>query len=206
MRPLPRRLVEKAKSNSLKESFCAYSEANGEPDVLYAHFPLLTLTDEFLDMLELKGVPLVTMEHWTHVARETLKPHELRLLNRVAEQAVTMCCVSDDLAHSLARLTGVPLNRIPVIPNAIDESCFYWDDNAERQKGLFLAVGRLVKAKKFDLLIKAFSEAFPSGKERLLIAGGGYLAPYLRYLAAKSWLVTQFGTTNQQNLVPSASR
>ena len=100
--------------------------ANGfAPDLVYAHFPLLTLTEDFLSELKRRGIPLVCMEHWTLVQRRMLPKARIALLRRVVEEARAFCCVSDDLRDSVLWYCGDKwASKLYVVPNIVDEGLF----------------------------------------------------------------------------------
>lgn len=154
--------------------------SGNRPDIVYVHFPLLSIAPSFLKQLEIEKIPLLCMEHWTHVQRRILGQKDEQLLKKCVAQSAYYCCVSEDLSASVRALTGCNSQKTPVIPNMISEKVFYPPrvcENAavgsdEKRYFCFLAMGRLAANKRFDMLIDAFSKAnIPESK--LLIAGAG---------------------------------
>lgn len=154
--------------------------SGNRPDIVYVHFPLLSIAPSFLKRLQAEGIALLCMEHWTHVQRRVLDQEQGRFLKECVAQSAYYCCVSEDLAASVRALTGCDVRKTPVIPNMVSEELFYPPrvcENAASDGGgercfSFLAAGRLAPNKRFDMLIDAFSKAnVPEG--RLLIAGAG---------------------------------
>ncbi|MGH9085641.1 MAG: glycosyltransferase [Acidimicrobiales bacterium] len=85
--------------------------------------------------------------------------------------------VSDSTARALATL-GVPADQIRVVHNGVDQDP---DHRPERSATpTFLALGRLVPHKRFDLLLRAWAQVQPRTGGRLVIAGGGPLLEELR--------------------------
>lgn len=98
-----------------------------------------------------------------------------RLLYRRADRVI---CQSSAMAEDLARELGMDREELTVLPNPIDLERIRAASNAPRARigpgPHLLAVGRLVPAKGFDLLIEALAvvrESFPGAD--LIIAGAG---------------------------------
>ena len=172
----------KAKWNIRGRALCRLLEeemaSGNRPDIVYVHFPLLSIAPSFLIRLHAEGIALLCMEHWTHVQRRVLNQGQERFLKDCVAQSAYYCCVSEDLAASVRALTGCDAQKTPVIPNMVSEELFYPPRVCEKAGSSgercfsFLAAGRLAPNKRFDMLIDAFSRAsIPEG--RLLIAGAG---------------------------------
>lgn len=174
----------KVKWNLRGRALCRLLEeeiaSGNRPDIVYTHFPLLTIAPSFLKLLETEQIPLLCMEHWSRVKGRVLSRNEELFLKECVAQSIYYCCVSEDLAASVRALTFCDAQKTPVIPNMISEELFYppcvcknvTGGNDEKRCFRFLAAGRLDPNKRFDMLIDAFSRAnIPEG--RLLIAGAG---------------------------------
>ena len=174
----------KAKWNIRGRALCRLLEeemaSGNRPDIVYVHFPLLSVAPSFLKRLHTEGIALLCMEHWSHVQRRVLNQDQGHFLRECVAQSAYYCCVSEDLAASVRALTGCDAQKTPVIPNMVSEELFYPARVCEKATNgsggercfSFLAAGRLAPNKRFDMLIDAFSKAdIPEGK--LLIAGAG---------------------------------
>lgn len=192
LRGLPAAIIERERTKALISLFERAREktASRTINVVYAHFPLLTLTQGFLDYLATRSTPLVVLEHWSHVLNKTLNPIESRLLASLVFQSKRFMCVSQDLADAVCDLTGCPSDAILVVPNMVSHEVFHpaqADGNPKRSDaprrdgarsdaaGPFVAVGRLVPEKRYNMLIEAYALAFPQHERRLVIVGEGKL-------------------------------
>ncbi|MBZ0168705.1 MAG: glycosyltransferase [Kofleriaceae bacterium] len=117
-----------------------------------------------------------------------LRPVFARLLYPWADAIIA---VSEDVARDLARVTGIPRERIAVIPNPVvtgeleekarsplDHPWFRPD-----QPPVVLGVGRLVSQKDFPTLLRAFARLRVRRPIRLMILGEGKVRTQLASLA-----------------------
>jgi glycosyltransferase involved in cell wall biosynthesis len=111
-----------------------------------------------------------------------------KVMMRVAyPRATRIIAVSASLAEKLTQCFGVHADRVAIVPNPIDADAL---EVAARERNeppidgpYVIAVGRLVRVKNFQLLLRAFATAgLPS---RLVIAGDGPERDSLEGLAAK---------------------
>jgi glycosyltransferase involved in cell wall biosynthesis len=115
-----------------------------------------------------------------------------RLLYRRANRII---CQSSAMAEDLARELGIDGERVTVLPNPVDIDGIRAAASAPPARigpgPHLLAVGRLVHAKGFDLLIEALAEVrgpFPSAD--LIIAGSGPEEAVLKSLCRSLYLET----------------
>jgi len=141
-----------------------------------------------------RGVPLVISLHGSDV----YLPERHHWLRGVAawtfRRAAAITACSGDLARRAVAL-GAPEERLTVIPYGADGETFYPAGAEERARvraawglaegeALVLAVGRLVRKKGFEVLIRALPEVVAgAGSVRLLVAGAGDLRGELEALA-----------------------
>lgn len=107
--------------------------------------------------------------------------------------------VSEGVAQDLARMTGLPLDKIKVVYNAaprldapegpsdLDVEAFWGVPRGAR----ILNVGSLKEQKNQEMLIRAFSAMPPSPKARLVILGEGVLRSKLTDLAEALGVASQ---------------
>lgn len=184
---LPFKIVSWFKTRGLKKVLTRLSEEDFVPDVVYAHFPLLTLTSDILISFREMDLPLVCMEHWSRVENKSLPTARVNLLNEVVAAASCFCSVSKDLQDSVEwYCQDVGEKSLRVIPDMVNEKIFYpkLNQKAQNDHVTFVAAGRLVAGKRFDFLLEAFAKAdLPTA--RLLIAGAGDQKGSLTRLATK---------------------
>jgi len=151
-------------------------------DVLHAHLPLA----DFLGRLAAKsaGVPVViTTEHGKHLWKSPLYLAAERILNRVTDVRI---CVSRDIMEIRSRRERTPHEKLRYVPNSVDTSLFGSSSMkraslmAEFGWGvddpLVVSVGRLVEAKNYPSLIRAFGIVRRDVPEaRCLLVGDGPL-------------------------------
>ena len=139
------------------------------------------------------NIPVIPREHNT-ISHISFK-HKL-IEHHLARNTKTIVAVSKDVADSVSQVAGIERNKFTVINNGIDLSVIdkklgQYDLAALRSKlnlpaenKVFLAVGRLVKQKRFDLLLESFTQF--QGKHpgwTLLIVGDGGQRAALESLA-----------------------
>ena len=153
------------------EFFKQVYEENGMPDVIHVHYPAMLMIADALCQFHKMGVKIVMTEHWTKVLSKDLDSIETKEYRKYFSYIDACICVGVPLANSVKKLinhTGIP---IYVVPNVVDQE---FRPLYKQHKGFeFIAIGRLVKIKQFDLIIKAFSEVFRGCSVKLTIVGDG---------------------------------
>ena len=146
-------------------------ENEGVPDIIHLHYPTLISVPEPILSFKAKGTKIIATEHLSDVLTGHINVHSRNQLQAYVERVDHFICVGKPLKESVKRLTGTAKN-IEVIPNVVPDTFI-----CERQehKGFnYISVGRLVKGKQFDKLIRAFAKAFSDDKDvSLTIVGGG---------------------------------
>lgn len=181
---IPYRTLCFLKTRILSRAFSIIVSKHMKPDVVYVHFPLISMTPQFFEELVARGVPVVTMEHWTKVRNKTIDRRRRKFLGDIVEKASEVCCVSQDLAVSISELTDAPDRMIRVIPNAVGTDYFYYSANRSHKAALqYIYSGRLEKNKSVDLILQALSQVeYPWV---LTVAGAGSQEQALKRLANK---------------------
>ncbi|MGE7689348.1 glycosyltransferase [Lysinibacillus sp. NPDC097214] len=144
----------------------------GKPDIIHIHFPIITLTEGIWEYLISLQSNIVVTEHYSRVQNKELSVKQIELLKKIAINADKFLCVNNLLPKSIEELTGVQREFV-VVPNVVAPIFSY---NEELGDGIyrFISIGRLVKEKKFDLLIEAFVKKFKDAPNiELIIVGGG---------------------------------
>lgn len=163
------------------------------PDLVHAHWVLPNGPVAALAAAR-RGVPLVVSLHGSDI----YLPERHRWLRGLAgwtlRRAAVITACSGDLARRSIAL-GAPEERVRVIPYGADRETFRPADPVERQRVraawglaegevLLLAVGRLVRKKGFEHLLRAMPQVIEeAGPVRLLLVGQGDLYDELQALA-----------------------
>lgn len=151
-----------------------YEEAvseNGKPDVLYAHFSYPAGYGASI-IAENNNIPLIVLEHHSLLLKNNISRTIVEALKYTIDRSDEFMCVSKSLKRSVKRLTNT-YNSITVLPNILD-SRFTYKPSVEKSEFVFFSAGNFVKGKAFDVLIKAFIQAFSNEENvKLLIAGDG---------------------------------
>ena len=121
------------------------------------------------------GVPVVVSERTNPVRHRLALPW--RVLRRLSYRRAMMLVVqTKDAARWFSR--DVAPDRIAVIPNAVRTSAAFqrtFSDAVDAKEKIVLAVGRLVHAKGFDMLVEAVgSSGIGDSGWRLILLGDGY--------------------------------
>lgn len=189
---LPEKLHGKFKTPEFKKLIQTIIDEQGKPDVIHIHFPLLTLTSEIFEYLKGLGCKIVITEHWTKVQIKEISPFKEKLLCELADNADAFICVSSLLKKSVCEITNTK-NEVYVVPNMVSDefSCSVKKNNSDKFD--FVAVGRLVDVKRFNIDIDGFTKAFRGNKNvKLKIIGDGVL---------RSSLNTQIENLGMQNQI-----
>ncbi|MGG0888510.1 glycosyltransferase family 4 protein [Cytobacillus horneckiae] len=169
---VPNRIFDKIKSklsvNMLRKAIIKL----GKPDVIHIHFPIITLTEEIWEYLVSLGSKIVITEHYSRVQNKELTVQQIELLRKIAKRADKFLCVNEFLPKSIEELTGVQRDFI-IVPNVV-APIFSREKETKNDVYRFISIGRLVKDKKFDLVIEAFVKKFKDVTNvELIIVGGG---------------------------------
>jgi len=162
-----------------------------KPDIFISVFPRLSVLAVLAKILSKSDTKVVIIEHsvfsstaanartfFRRIIAKFVFPILMRVLYGHAQQVI---CVSGGVANDISKITGISRNKIEVIHNPIigseirslaqDNVSFSWI--SERREPIILAVGRLVKAKDYPTLLRAFSLIIREIPAKLIIIGEG---------------------------------
>lgn len=162
----PRRITELISKNFSQKlvdwQLCRiYDEAVnrlGIPDILYSHY--LFITSNALTLRKRYKIPLVAIEHWSEIDKESPKSIVMRLGKATYNDTDAVIAVSQSLRKALKRHFSIDST---VVHNMVGKEFNYRQTNTEDGKTHFISTGTLVKRKGFDLLIESLTK---SGMER----------------------------------------
>lgn len=143
---------------------------NGQPDVIYAHY---MYNMSYISKIKKKyGIPLVGIEHWSNLTKETLSPLE-RYWGKIAySRADRLLAVSQSLQSHIKRHFG---KESTVVYDMLgQEFATAKLLTAKPNHFRFIAIGSLIYRKGFDILIEAFAKSDLAKKEcSVVIIGEG---------------------------------
>ena len=147
----------------------------GVPDIIHVHYPSMISSIHEIEKYRLMGVKLYVTEHWSRVLINNLKKHEMARLRYYAKNANCFASVSVALQNAVKKIVPVTV-PMEVIPNIVSPHFF---SGVEKQGQIhdsftFIAVGRLVPLKQFDVIIRQFIKGFAGdNRVNLRIVGSG---------------------------------
>ncbi len=181
---LPSSLFNRIKTKSLLSLLDRLSQTHLAPEIVYAHFPSITLTEDVVQVLKDRKIPLVCMEHWSKVQTKEINSYRIGILRKCVQDSFAFCCVSNDLKQSVCDLVGVGSEKIRIVPNMVDAAVFHpqnlTEHAAKKKSYAFFSYGRLIDTKRFDYLIDSFSRIPKTLSLHLTIAGDGPLRKTLQ--------------------------
>lgn len=151
-----------------------------QPDVVNVHFP----DNQIPSILNLQArfdFRLVVSLHGHDVQRfvngdgrkNGARANGRARLSAVLKSADAVTAVSDDLLRKVITLEPAIAKKTRVIPNGVESSYFATLVEYQHSRPYILAVGRLVRAKGFDMLVEAFAQSDFTDRPDLIIAGAG---------------------------------
>lgn len=163
----------------------------GKPDVIHVHYPAMMMIADALKEFHNLGVKIIVTEHWTKVLAKRLDHIEMNQYRQYKNIVDTFICVGNPLARVVHDTIGI---KAIVIPNVVNN--FFIPSDSPHDGFRFVAVGRLVKIKQFDKIIKAFADCFSGmSNVHLSIIGGGDEKEELHRLVKKLGIDDQITLT-----------
>lgn len=166
--------LEKFEDGCWCKLFAAAQKNGGLPDIIHIHYPTMISSINEIEKLRKKGIKIFVTEHWSRVLVNNLRKVERARLEYYVSNANCFACVSNTLQKSVQKLANVTV-PMAVIPNTVSP-LFFDAKSAKIDKDIFtfVAVGRLVRLKQFDVIIEQFKSIFGGNeKVRLKIIGAG---------------------------------
>jgi glycosyltransferase involved in cell wall biosynthesis len=159
-------------SKMLDWAFRCLVKRTGMPDVIYAHY--LYNISFATHLKEKYHIPLVGIEHWSELTRNSLIPYARFHGNIAYHKADKILAVSKSLQSKIKRHFGVDSTVVYDMlgPEFVHSGT---DVRVEGTKAFrFISVGSLLPIKNYDILIRAFAKTGLSNEGcTLLIVGDG---------------------------------
>ena len=187
---------DKVASWLLYRVFRIYAEAEGMPDLIYAHF---IWNIAYASILKEKyGIPIVGIEHWSGLNNEVLAPRARYWGNKAYANTDKLISV----ANSLRERILFHFNKDSVVVhNMIGEEFLNIQKNGTNDGVVkFVSTGSLIRRKGFDVLIQAFEQAANNLPEwNLTIIGDGHERENLQTMIDKSGLSNRIKLVGRKN-------
>ncbi len=158
-------------TSNINKAITNYLKEHDQPDVVHAHFNLWA-GYAAAQCKELALVPLVITEHSSVYFENKVDKRELEATKLALLRADKVIILSEFLKHSLCSRFTFAESKMVMIPNFASDLFFGINLRPEREN-LFVSVGRLVSAKGFDTLIRAFATMKNNSNFKLVIVGEG---------------------------------
>ncbi len=159
-------------NKNISKIFSAAVSDMGFPNIIHAHsfYPAGYIA---CVLGKKHNIPVVVLEHSSRVLTKSLSKKHVGYLRVVVDNSDAFLCVSQKLIDSVEELTGVS-NKVGLLPNMVSDNFRFYNKKDKNHRFVFLSVGNLIKSKRHDILIDAFSKAFSKDENvELRIVGGG---------------------------------
>ncbi len=143
-------------------------EGNWMPDIIHLHsfFPA---GYGVLKLHEKLNIPYIITEHSTGFSNKGFKKYQLDYLRKILEHSSKIIAVGKGLKNDLQSYTS---KSIDIIPNMVDCGRFNRVQTTKHESFTFFSLAYLTHKKGFDILIKAFAQAFKGNNNVNLRIGG----------------------------------
>ena len=144
------------------------AEGNWFPDIIHLHsfFPA---GYGVLKLHKKLNIPYLITEHSTGFSNQGFKKYQLYYLKEILEHSFNIIAVGKGLKDDLQCYTNKNIN---IIPNMVDCERFKRDTRLTDENFTFFSLAYLTHKKGFDILIRAFAQAF-AGCENVILKIGG---------------------------------
>lgn len=160
----------KMRSWMTKRLFRTIVKREGIPDIIYAHY-LFNIGALDLVHKDCPNIPIVGMEHWSHLSRESLTVVDKKRGEYGYNMVDRLLAVSPSLQEQIK----THLNKqSEVVYDMVDDVFFQkpLDYSKPSKPFRFVSVGSLNETKGFDVLIKAFAHLSHRESELVVIGEG----------------------------------
>lgn len=187
-------LLDRAKSNS------------GMPELIHVHYPSMLSSINEIEKYRSAGVRIYVTEHWSRVLVNNLKRHELKRLQYYGKCSNCFLSVSQKLLDAASDLTEITVPKA-IVPNLVSPVFEKMEGGKEDKGFTFIAVGRLVPLKQFDIIIRQFMGAFSGkGDVKLKIIGSGDAKAALEKMAGDCPQIQFTGMLKQADVAKEISK
>lgn len=167
-------------------SFAAYCNEYGEPDLIHAHGRFLNAGALALEIKRKYRINYIYTEHSTHFQSGNVPVSAIPILNKVIDHASLYIAVSESLLEHVRKYLNRDIDNAIVIPNVVDQlfeaplkKCMQAAPAVE-----FINICNLEYKKGVDVLLKSFQKAFRgSSTYKLTICGDGPDKNHLKQLS-----------------------
>ena len=177
----------------------AISKNDDKIDVIYSHY--LFNTYYAVHFLSKLNAPIVAIEHWSELQKETLTPYVMSM-TEAYNHISKVIAVSQSLKKTLKQKFNIDAQ---VVYNMVGDEFTYTPHSISSPTVRFIAAGSLIHRKGYDLLIQAFSQThLPKDQWELRIIGSGIERNNLLQLIEKAGLqdnITLVGQKTKQDIV-----
>ena len=165
--------LEKFEDNCWRFLFDIVENETGSPDIIHVHYPSMISSINEIEKYRQRDTKIYVTEHWSRVLLNKLKKHEISRLRYYAKYANCFVCVGKTLETAVKKIVNVSV-PMEIIPNIVSPMFFTGTKTKEKDVFVFVAVGRLVPLKQFDIIISQFIRVFGGNKKiKLKIIGTG---------------------------------
>ncbi|MCL2488764.1 MAG: glycosyltransferase [Oscillospiraceae bacterium] len=149
---LPERWMDWLYLRSFKRLYRAIRKKYGVPDIVHAHFPVISYAAVrcFLPL----EIPVVVTEHYSDIIEHKLTPVQRRKMSFAYSRAAQVIAVSRPLADAILSDFSAAAE---VVPNIVDTGIFQYTPAAGKSPFVFCVTGNLKKSKRIGLAIRAFA-------------------------------------------------
>lgn len=154
----------------LKKIYSILDSNGKKPDLIHAH-SVLWGGWAAAQIAKKYQIPFIITEHSTAFLRGLIKEHQIPYIKETLDQAKKVIVVGPGLKSELKKYTTE--EKLEIIPNIVDTSKFKPSQTSQKEdKFRFFSLAFLAHKKGFDVLLRAFAQAFKANEKVVLTIGG----------------------------------